>query len=183
MATLTPADWIRAATVRLAAGGVDAVRVESLAKELGVSKGSFYWHFEDRDALLQAVLEGWHAQGTRAVITAVEAAASTPRERLLALMREAYAVTGYEGFEIAVRAWAATDSRAREAVIAVDRARIHYVAELLEAAGVERAAARHRAGVLYRALLGEYVMRSYGTQPPTDDGTDVLELIAPSTSP
>ena len=56
---LTPFDWTIAGIAALAEGGVDAVRVERLAKRLGASKGSFYWHFADRPALLQSMLALW----------------------------------------------------------------------------------------------------------------------------
>lgn len=178
MARLTPQDWIRAAATELARGGVESVRVEPLAKDLGVSKGSFYWHFPDRDALLDAVLEGWRKRGTQAVIAAVEAASSTPQDRLRALMDEAHTTRGHEGFEVAVRAWAATDERARAAVVDVDRARVGYVTELLEAAGFPLADARRRAELLYRALLGEYLMRHYGTAPHDSAPADAVAIIA-----
>ncbi|MFB7797518.1 TetR/AcrR family transcriptional regulator [Isoptericola sp. NPDC056134] len=167
MGSLSAADWVRAAAGRLAADGVDAVRVEPLARELGVSKGSFYWHFADRAALLDALLEHWRTVGTAGVITRVEEASDDPADRLLGLLRLAFEHAGggpgavLDGrFDGAVRAWAAHDTRARDAVHAVDGARTAYLERLLIGAGAPDAP--RRAAILYRALLGEYAMRNAG---------------------
>jgi AcrR family transcriptional regulator len=167
VASLSASDWVRAAARRLAADGVDAVRVEPLARDLGVSKGSFYWHFADRAALLDAVLEHWRTVGTAGVITRVEGASDDPADRLLELVHLAFDHAGggpggiLDGrFDGAVRAWAAQDARARDAVHAVDEARTSYLERLLTGAGAPDA--RRRAALLYRALLGEYAMRNAG---------------------
>ncbi|WP_344044119.1 TetR/AcrR family transcriptional regulator, partial [Saccharothrix xinjiangensis] len=65
---LSKQDWLTAALTALAGGGVGAVAVEPLAQRLGVTRGSFYWHFADRNALLHEALEWWESQGTEAVI-------------------------------------------------------------------------------------------------------------------
>ena len=70
--SLTAADWTRAALSALARGGLPAVAVEPLAKELGATKGSFYWHFADRQALLEATLELWERRDTDQVIAAID---------------------------------------------------------------------------------------------------------------
>src|SRR5688572_29530985 len=74
-------DWIRGAIAQLQRGGIDAVRVAALAPRLGVTRGSFYWHFADRAALLEALLEDWEAETPQLIAAASEAPA--PRERLL----------------------------------------------------------------------------------------------------
>src|SRR3954453_8612881 len=71
-ASLTSDDWTRAALEALARGGLAAVAVEPLAKELGATKGSFYWHFADRSALLEAALDLWERRDTDRVIAAVD---------------------------------------------------------------------------------------------------------------
>ena len=63
-APLQPDNWIRAAFARLANEGIESVRIELLARDLGVSKGSFYWHFRDREDLLTCVLDRWEADET-----------------------------------------------------------------------------------------------------------------------
>jgi AcrR family transcriptional regulator len=89
MTRLTADDWIDAAREIVAASGIAAVAVEPLARALGVTKGSFYWHFSDRGALLTAVLERWERDGTEAPIAAGEQLAD-PRERLRRLIEEAF---------------------------------------------------------------------------------------------
>ncbi len=171
MASLSASDWVRAAARRLAADGVDAVRVEPLAKELGVSKGSFYWHFGDRDALLDALLAYWRSVGTTGVITEVEGASADPADRLRRLVRLAFGHAD-GGFDVAVRAWAAREERARAAVRGVDEVRVGYLVRLLTDAGSADPA--RRAAVVYRALLGEYAMRHAGAGGLDADAIDAL---------
>src|SRR5262245_28278931 len=78
-------DWVRAARRRLAASGVEAVRVEALARDLGATKGSFYWHFKDRPDLLAAVLREWEETTDRLIAAA--ARESTPTERMGSFLR------------------------------------------------------------------------------------------------
>jgi AcrR family transcriptional regulator len=171
MASLSASDWVRAAARRLAADGVDAVRVEPLAKDLGVSKGSFYWHFSDRDALLDALLEYWRSAGTTGVIVEIEEASSDPADRLRRLVHLAFGhVDG--GFDAAVRTWAAREDRARAAVHAVDDVRIAYLVRLLTDAGSGDPA--RRAAVVYRALLGEYAIRHAGAEGLDAEAIDAL---------
>ena len=74
--------WIDAALQALAAGGPDAVRVEALAVRLGVSKGGFYWHFTDRQALLEEMLDTWEKTVVEDVIARVESQPADPRAKL-----------------------------------------------------------------------------------------------------
>ncbi|WP_329741548.1 helix-turn-helix domain-containing protein [Dyella sp. A6] len=83
---LSAEDWEEAALVLIAEQGVGALAVEALARQLGVTKGSFYWHFRTREALLQAALERWEQYGEREVLGQIEAIAD-PRERLPELFR------------------------------------------------------------------------------------------------
>ncbi len=163
MARLSVDDWIAAAATRFAEGGADAVRVEPLAKALGVSKGSFYWHFTDRAALLAAIVDAWEQRGTLEIIDAVEQATEDPAERLWALFERTFGTaSAVDAFETAVRAWAGQDTHAREVAKRVDKRRLAFVAGLLRAAGVPKAEAKRRADLLYCTLIGEYLQRGYG---------------------
>ncbi len=163
MARLSADDWIDAAAARFAEGGADAVRVEPLAKALGVSKGSFYWHFADRAALLTGVVDAWEQRGTMEIIDAVEREADEPAERLWALFERTFGTPStVDAFETAIRALASRDAHARAVTKRVDRRRLAFVAELLLAAGIPRAEAKRRADLLYCTLIGEYLQRSYG---------------------
>ncbi|GIG54848.1 TetR/AcrR family transcriptional regulator [Demequina activiva] len=162
MATLTARDWTVAAATRLATHGADQVRVEPLAEGLGVSKGSFYWHFANRDALLESVLELWEERGTEAIIAHVEAEQSDAQARLRALVHHTFGQPEHDGIELGIRAWAVRDDRARTVAARVDARRIEYVAGLIESCGLAPAAALTRSQLLYRTLIGEFVLRSHG---------------------
>jgi len=160
---LSADDWVAAAATRFAEGGADAVRVEPLAKALGVSKGSFYWHFRDRAALLTAVVDAWEQRGTLEIIEAVEQQADDPAARLWALFERTFGTPAMaDAFETAVRAWASRDAHAQAVAKRVDRRRLAFVAELLHSAGIPKPEAKRRADILYCALIGEYLQRNYG---------------------
>jgi len=150
---LSAAAWTDKATEALAKRGVAAVRIEPLARALGVTKGSFYWHFADRRALLDAVLEEWERRATTQVIEAVEQACEAPDDRLRALVRLVFRHGA--PLDRAVRAWASHDESAAARVKRVDAQRYEYVRHLLEACGKARATAAMRARLFYTALIGE----------------------------
>src|SRR5918998_6119560 len=83
---LSRKDWIEAALAAIAEGGVAAVAVEPLAARLGATKGSFYWHFANRDALLQAALAQWEEQTTTVVISEIKSGPDEPIDRLRRLV-------------------------------------------------------------------------------------------------
>jgi AcrR family transcriptional regulator len=166
MARLARKDWVRAACRTIGRSGAAAVKVEVLAKDLGVSKGSFYWHFDNRDALLQAVLSSWEQQGTDAIIEHVEAREAAPRDKLWRLILAVFqAAVPFDNFEAQLRAWAQSDTRAERTVRRVDRRRLDYVAGLLHDAGVPKREAKLRAELVYRMLVGELVLKAYGSDP------------------
>lgn len=150
---LTKAAWTEAGLRALAEEGVETVRVEPLARRLGVTKGSFYWHFSDRAALLEALLLQWEQSATHDVIETVELAAEAPDERLRLLTRWVYR----HGAQLdrAVRAWASHDGAAASAVARVDAERYEFVRCLFEAHGLSKAKAAMRARLLYTSLIGE----------------------------
>lgn len=166
MSTLGRDDWLRAALTELVRGGIEAVRVEVLARRLNVTKGSFYWHFDGRADLLDALLDWYESAGTTDIITRVDAAAADPAHRLRALADVVFAPhDDVDLAEPAMRAWASVDPRAAETLERVDRRRVRYVTDLLVATGMAKAPARRRADLFYRLLIGEFVWRSHGGEP------------------
>lgn len=159
---LGPEAWVAAARKALARAGVEGVRVEPLAAELGVTKGSFYWHFRDRAALLDALLADWERRATQGVIRFVDASAEAPRARLAQLLRVTTTAPEAPDVEHAIRAWATLDPAVRERLARIDRERERYVADLFVAAGVDRKKAAHRSRALYVALIGEYTRIAHG---------------------
>lgn len=163
---LGPEAWVAAGWQALARSGVEGVRVEPLAARLGVTKGSFYWHFRDRAALLSAILVAWEARETSDVITRVDASSDSPAARLMELLRRTAASPGAApDVEPAIRAWGTRDPDVERRLAEIDRRRERYVEDLLVAAGVARPSAKHRARVLYLALIGDHTRVAHGGRP------------------
>ncbi|GAU67251.1 putative TetR family transcriptional regulator [Streptomyces sp. NBRC 110611] len=149
---LTARDWADAALAAIGEGGLAAVAVEPLAARLGATKGSFYWHFTNRDALIEAALERWVELGTEAVITEV-AAEPAPAERLRRLLRNGTARSIEDPLEMSLLATAA-QPRVAAALARVTERRIGYIASLFTELGFTEDEARHRALLAYSAYLG-----------------------------
>jgi AcrR family transcriptional regulator len=151
---LGPEDWITAAYGVFEKEGVGAVSIDPLAKKLGVTRGSFYWHFRDRADLLRAVLDRWHAVQTEATIEQNERQGGEPQARLLRLLETCATDDGV--LEMGIRAWANENDAAQQAVKMVDARRIGYLETLLVEVGFDDVEAGLRARVAYSAWLGEY---------------------------
>jgi AcrR family transcriptional regulator len=156
---LDAAAWVAAAFDALADGGIDAVRVEPLAKALGITKGSFYWHFADRRALLDAMLDAW-MQGRVAAIReqAPLRGAPTAVLRQLADLYTRNANARGLAIELAIRALARSDDGAAKAVRGVDRERLQQVGDLFAALGWARGEAQGRAVLFYSYLFGQSLL-------------------------
>jgi len=149
---LSAADWEQAALDLIAAQGVSAVAVEALARRLGVTKGSFYWHFPTREALLKAALERWERQDTDNVLGQVEPIAD-PRARLCELFRR----TGREAKSHAIYSslLRALDHPIVQPVMArVSQRRIDFLTIAYRQVGMSRGVAAHRARLAYAAYVG-----------------------------
>lgn len=149
---LTPNDWTRAALAAIARGGVAAVAVETVAAELGATKGSFYWHFKNRDALILAALERWEQRGTEAVIDELEQEPD-PAKRLKRIIAAAFELGPTDRAEIALLANPDHPAALRAVRRVVER-RITYIAKQLEKLGWEAGEALDRAVLLYYVYVG-----------------------------
>ncbi|MGW6441498.1 TetR/AcrR family transcriptional regulator [Lentzea sp. NPDC055074] len=149
---LSKEDWLHAALGALAEGGVGAVAVEPLSKRLGVTRGSFYWHFADRNALLREALEWWELQGTEAVIEQVSTIAD-PRERLRRLFHVAIVEDPTSGLEPALVAHA-DDPVVAPALHRVTRRRVGFLTEVYAELGLAKDEARYQAISAYSAYVG-----------------------------
>ena len=148
---LSAQNWLNQGLKTLARSGFTALKAEPLAKAMGVSRGSFYWHFADIGAFHAAILKHWREISVEAIIRDVEAT-SPEQDALPALLRRVFGARPV--LESAVRNWASFDPLAHAAVQTIDRRRLDYVASLLERAGLARDIARARAQILYWAFLG-----------------------------
>jgi AcrR family transcriptional regulator len=151
--------WLRAGLDALRNGGVAAVRVERLAQSLGVTKGSFYHHFRDRGALLEALLEFWSREMTDAEFERVRALPGGLATRLLALAKDVLE-HGMGRYDPAIRAWARSDRRVGAAVAQVDRRRVRALAQFFEEGGFGAGESQVRARLFYTFLLGEPQVRA-----------------------
>ena len=132
--TRTPrTTWIDAGLEALAAGGPDAVRIDALAKALGVTRGGFYWHFADRGALLGEMLDTWERRSIEEVIDRVEGAGGDARARLRRLFAMAEAGDDLLRVDLAVRDWARRDLGVAARLRRVDDARMAYMRGLFAA--------------------------------------------------
>ncbi len=146
---LKPAEWVNAGLKALAKSGFSALKADTLANRLGISRGSFYWHFADVAAFHAAILRRWREIALENIIDEIEEAAD---DRLEALASRAFSRD--TGIERAVRAWATADGGARAAVEAVDAERVRYLRKLLIDAGIPSNVAGTRARMINWCYLG-----------------------------
>ncbi|GAA2272422.1 TetR/AcrR family transcriptional regulator [Nonomuraea roseoviolacea subsp. roseoviolacea] len=131
-ATRTPRDsWIEAGLQALAAGGPDAVRVEALAKRLGVTKGGFYGSFADRDALLRAMLDAWERESTDDVIDRVEREGGDPKSKIHRAGMLTFSSDRLLPIDLAIREWARRDPEVAARLRRVDDRRMALLRELI----------------------------------------------------
>ncbi len=178
--TLTPEAWIVAATDVLIDRGIDAVRVDVLAKAMDVTRGSFYWHFKDREALLVAVLNAWRDAATEQVIERFEGQQTDPQAligELISLPFRGRAAQRAARVELAIRAWARRDALARQAVDEVDARRLSYIAQCFSALGFPIGEARARAFILYAYEVAESILAQQGTAAQKKERSALLQRL------
>jgi AcrR family transcriptional regulator len=159
----TKADWIAAALAALDEGGIEGVRVEPLAVKLGVTKGSFYWHFTDREELLAAMLAAWEQLGTLDIITQVDAKGGDARTRLRVLWSIAHG-SGRMAAEDAIRDWARRAPHVDKVVRRVDERRLDYLRGLFRELGWQRDDLEARALLAYSLLIGDHFVKGGTTK-------------------
>jgi AcrR family transcriptional regulator len=149
---LTAADWEQAALDQIAEHGIGAVAVEPLARRLGVTKGSFYWHFATRDALIEAALKRWEQGDVEGLMRQIDRIAD-PRERLMQLfLRTSHEMRTHVIYSALLKA---LDHEAvRPVMQRVSQRRIQYLAVAYRALGLSRRDAMHRARLAYAAYVG-----------------------------
>ena len=160
MNEVTHGSWIEAGLAAIANHGIEGVRVEVLAKDLGVTKGGFYRRFRDRAALLDGILQNWSAGRIAAIEQQTSLDGTSARERLKTLVRLYSERVNPEGMavELAIRQWARTDQAAADAVASVDAARLENVALLYRATGLSPEEADARAFLFYCFIFGQSLL-------------------------
>lgn len=145
-------DWVRAGLEKLALAGIEAVRVEVLARDLGVSKGSFYWHFADRSELLEAMLARWRERETGWV--ALESEKEISGAERWGRLLEHLAAPEAARLDVAMLDWARGDARVAAQVDGVDEKRAEYIAQILSDIGFTSASAKEWSEMALLVYLG-----------------------------
>lgn len=165
-ATLSPSkqdrlsrdDWITEALSLLVESGIETVQITVLARRLGVTRGSFYWHFESRDALLAALIAHWQTQNTNVMLETVADAQSLD-EGVLALFSVWLDHKRFDPrLDQAVRDWSRNDAALRDTVRAEDASRIQAIAAFFERFGYEPTEAFIRARVICFTQMSYYAL-------------------------
>lgn len=179
--SLKPTDWIKAGFRALTAGGPQAVRVERLARDLAVTKGSFYWHFADLSALQAAMLDHWQSVATEGVIQTFEAEGASLEDLLTGLLTQAvaHAAEDYGGplAEAAIRAWARDHADAARAVALIDRRRLAFLQSSFESRGFAPVSAGQRAALFYSVVVGAEILSDSATLSPETITVFVRDLV------
>jgi AcrR family transcriptional regulator len=173
--TRTPrSSWIEEGLRALAAGGPDAVRIEPLAQALGVTKGGFYWAFDDRRALLEEMLDTWERVSVDEVIERVEEEGGDARARLRRLFSLARSSEELLKIDLAVRDWARRDQTVAERLRRVDNRRMDYMRALFGAFCPDEDDVEVRCMLAFSLWIGNHFMAAdHGAR----TRADVMELV------
>lgn len=169
-------DWARAGLDLLMTEGRSAVKISRLCAHFGVTKGSFYWHFDDFDSLMAAIARLYFSQemdAARGLVAMEEMPPDSRLETMSAMLVESRA---WEG-EAAVREWARADDTVAEAVAELDRRILRVVHDAFVELGFSERDARIRAGVLVYAGIGFVYGRSALPVPTVEEIHEVLALL------
>jgi AcrR family transcriptional regulator len=172
---LSAADWVAAASDLLAKNNVNSVEVHNLCRRLGVTKGSFYWHFNGRCDLLSAILDNWRSRMTLDVKMRASAISASPRSvlhYLLGLIRKPRPSRN-ASIERSIRDWARVDPIARNAVIEVDNIRLEHFESLFRTGNFSEKEARLRAYAAYAIMMGDSILKE--TIRPTYPDSDYID--------
>jgi AcrR family transcriptional regulator len=161
--SLTPADWEQEALALIAERGIAALRVEPLARRLGITKGSFYWHFPGRDELLARALARWEQQDSQHLKLSLRSG-SAPAERLADFVWRTSRQTLTHRIYVALCA-SPDDPCIGPVLRRVTERRIKYLAEALESLGLRPGDARHRANLMYSSYVGYLQLQAQGQVP------------------
>jgi AcrR family transcriptional regulator len=155
--------WVDAALTAVAAGGPDAVRVETLAATLGVTKGGFYWHFTDRRALLEEMLDTWERAVVEDVITRVESGPAEPRAKLQQLFELAASSPQLLAAELAIRDWSRRDPDVAARLHRIDNRRMDYLRSLFAPICVDENDVEARSMLVFTLYIGSnFILAEHG---------------------
>ena len=165
--------WVEAALEALATGGPEGVRIEALAARLGVSKGGFYWHFEDRAALLEEMLDSWEQRMVGDVIAQVEREPGAPRAKLQHLFELAIGSADVLPLELALRDWSRRDRDVAARLHRVDNQRMEYLRTLFGPICVDERDVEARSILAFSLFIGSNFIAA---EHPGMSRSEVLQL-------
>ena len=156
---LSKADWVSAAKDALIQAGVTAVKIDRLANTLKVTRGSFYWHFASRQALLAELLKSWETETVECFQEVLDRGIESGMDEFLALASLWLGDGPYDpAYDSAIRDWAGTSSEVAESVRRVDRQRIDIIRQIFVDMGFEDEEAFLRARLAYFAQVGYFTL-------------------------
>ena len=153
--------WLEAGYQALIDGGIDAVKIQPLAKNLNLSRTSFYWFFEDREALLTALIDGWEERTTAPLVRATQEYAESQAEAMLNMLACFLSGSFDSKLEFAVRSWALRDVQVAARIEAADETRLAALRGMLARWGHAEQAADIRARTIYLTQIGYISMRAH----------------------
>lgn len=151
---LTQNDWLYAALEILSTYGVESVKIVPLAKKLGVTSGSFYWHFSDRPALYDSLLDYWEREMTDKAIEAAKDYEGSPRDRIWALMEQVMD-SGMAKYDLAIGHWAKSYTKAQEVFSRTVEKRLTFATWMFEQVGFDKIQAETRGRIMVVYMMGE----------------------------
>ena len=156
--SLTAEDWLIQGFIVLSEGGYSAIKAEAIARKLNVSKGSFYWHFQNVPAYKNAMLAYWLENGTQRIIDQTENDSQSPHDKLMLLVALSTQPSTYpfdENLaEASIRDWARHEKEAADVLYRVDQKRLDYLAALFINAGFSANRSKQCARLVYGCLIG-----------------------------
>lgn len=157
---LTESDWVHAATEILVQENVRGIKIDKLCAKLGVTKGSFYWHFRQRSDILTALLKDWRRRATLNVIQSIarSGAKGIGRLRNLIEMTRHPKAGEVAAIEMSIRDWARRVEMPKEAINEVDTIRIQYFEQILLDEGFSAEESRRRSYVAYCIMMGDSIL-------------------------
>ncbi|MFS2013021.1 TetR/AcrR family transcriptional regulator [Azospirillum sp. CT11-132] len=151
-------DWLSAAIGIFIEDGIDAVRITRLADALSVTRGSFYWHFKDRDELLSGIVAFWSQKNTAGLVAAISGAPSF-LDGMMALFEAWIDPERFDPrLDHAMREWAHRSEPIRKSVREADETRLEALTSLFSRFGYPSPEALVRARIVYYSQLGYYTL-------------------------
>lgn len=175
----TELDWVKLGLQRFADGGVDALVVEQLAKQLRSSKTSFYWYFKNRSFFLKRMVDYWHEHATISIIAHIQQhEAAEPKQKVRRLLAVMFSSNEGKDFIYHLRKLGVSESSYAELLLQIEQQRLDYMSDLLQQCGLLEADARSTSELLYSYYLGWYERNKYRVLP-VQEAEKQIELLMP----